>query len=123
MAQRSTANSIDDYIAEFPVAARGALEELRALIQGAASDATEKMSYAIPTYDLNGEHLVHFAGYEEHVGFYPTPSAIEAFRDELQPYKTAKGSVRFPLNKPLPAELITRMVEFRVRQVMGGDFA
>ena len=79
------------------------------------------MSYAIPTFDLNGEHLVHFAGYEKHVGFYPAPSAIEAFRDDLRPYKTAKGSVRFPLNEPLPAELITRIVAFRVREVTGGD--
>ena len=77
--------------------------------------------YRASTFDLNGEHLVHFAGYEKHVGFYPAPSAIEAFRDGLRPYKTAKGSVRFPLNEPLPAELITRMVEFRVREVTGGD--
>jgi len=123
MAKRSTANSIDEYIAEFPAPTRSALEELRRLIQAAAPGATETMSYAIPTFDLNGEHLVHFAGYDKHVGFYPAPSAIEAFRDDLLPYKTAKGSVRFPLDRPLPAELITRMVDFRVREVTGGHFA
>ena len=110
---------IDEYIAGFPAGTRRALEELRKLIRAAAPDATEVMSYAIPTFDLNGGHLVHFAGYEKHVGFYPAPSAIEAFKDELRPYRTAKGSVRFALDRPLPAELITRMVEFRVREVTG----
>jgi uncharacterized protein YdhG (YjbR/CyaY superfamily) len=117
MAKRSTASSIDEYIAGFPAPTRHALEELRALIRNVVPGATEVMSYAIPTFDLNGRHLVHFAGHERHAGFYPTPSAIEAFRDELQPYETAKGSVRFPLDRPLPAELIARMVEFRVREI------
>lgn len=123
MATRSTASTIDEYIGEFPAATRVALEEMRRLIHAAAPGAVETMSYAIPTFDLNGKHLVHFAAYAKHVGLYPTPSAILAFRDELQPYETAKGSVRFPLDRPVPADLITRMVEFRVREVTGGDSA
>ena len=95
------------------------LEELRALIKASAPDATETISYAIPTFDLNGRHLVHFAGYAKHIGFYPTGSGIEAFKDELQPYKSAKGSVQFPLGRPLPTDLIRRIVEFRVQENMG----
>lgn len=118
MANRSTAKTIDEYIAEFPPETRKVLEELRALITSLAPGATEKISYAIPTFHLNG-NLVHFAAFEKHVGFYPTPSGIEAFREELKPYKTAKGSVQFPLDQPLPTDLIRRMVEFRVRENTG----
>ena len=76
---------------------------MRALIRQTAPDATETISYAIPTFDLNGKHLVHFAGYAKHVGFYPVPSAMTAFADELAPYKRGKGSAQFPLGEPLPA--------------------
>ena len=89
------------------------------MIRSVAPAAIETMSYAIPTFDLNGKHLVHFAGYAKHIGFYPTPAAIEAFQDELDGYTRAKGSVQFPLNQPLPVDLIRRMVEFRVA-AMGG---
>src|SRR5262245_18793177 len=116
MANRSTANSVDEYIAEFPLETQKVLEEMRALIRACAPDATETISYAIPTFDLNGKHLVHFAGYDKHVGLYPTPSGIEAFKDELRQYKSAKGSVRFPLAEPQPADLIRRIVEFRVKE-------
>ena len=116
MADRSTANSIDEYVAGFPPETQKALEELRALIKASASGATEKISYAMPTFDLNGHHLVHFAGYAKHVGFYPVPSGVEAFKEELKPYKTGKGSVQFPLDRPLPADLIRRIVEFRVEE-------
>jgi len=111
---RSTAASIDEYICEYPPSTQTALREMRALIKAAAPDATETISYAIPTFDLNGEHLVHFAAYERHVGFYPTGSGVAAFKDELTAYKSAKGSVQFPLGQPLPADLIRRIVEFRV---------
>ena len=114
MANRSTARSINEYIAEFPAAIQEKLEELRALIRESAPDATETISYAIPTFDLGGRHLVHFAGYAKHVGLYPAPSGIEAFRKELEPYKSGKGSVQFPLGQPLPADLIRRIVRFRV---------
>ncbi len=116
MANRSTATSIDEYIAEFPPETQTVLEEMRALIKATAPEATETISYAIPTFDLMGKHLVHFAGYEGHVGFYPSPSGIAAFQEELKPYKSAKGSVQFPLGRPLPTELIRRIVEFRVRE-------
>jgi uncharacterized protein YdhG (YjbR/CyaY superfamily) len=115
MANRSTAGSIDEYIAEFPADTQTTLRELRAIIQAAAPDAKETMSYAIPTFDLHG-HLVHFAAFKNHVGFYPTSSGIEAFGQELTPYKSAKGSVRFPLGRPLPADLISRIVQFRAEE-------
>ena len=119
MANRSTANSIDEYIAGFPPETQKALEELRALIKASAPDATEKISYAMPTFDLNGHHLVHFAGYEKHVGFYPTGSGVEASKEELKPYKSGKGSVQFPLGQPLSTDLIRRIVEFRVEENTG----
>lgn len=118
MANRSAARSIDEYIAEFPPETRKVLEELRALIKASAPGATEKISYAIPTFHLNG-NFVHFAGYAKHVGFYPGASGIAAFQEELTPYKSAKGSVQLPLDQPLPADLIRRMVEFRVAESSG----
>ncbi len=119
MAKRSTANSIDEYIAAFPPETRKVLEELRTLIRASARDATETISYAIPTFDLNGKHLVHFAGYARHVGLYPAPSGLEAFQEDLKPYKTGKGSVQFPLDQPLPTDLIRRIVEFRLEESTG----
>jgi uncharacterized protein YdhG (YjbR/CyaY superfamily) len=116
MPMRSTADSIDEYIAEFPPETRSVLEHMRALIKESAPDATETISYAMPTFDLNGHHLVHFAGFKRHVGFYPIPSAIVAFSDELAPYRSGKGSARFPLDQPLPEDLIRRIVEFRVAE-------
>ncbi len=113
---RSTAATIDEYIAEFPPETQAALQEMRALIRACAPGATETISYAIPTFDLNGRHLVHFAGYAKHVGFYPIPSAMTAFAEELAPYKSGKGSAQFPLGRPLPADLIRRIVEFRVAE-------
>jgi uncharacterized protein YdhG (YjbR/CyaY superfamily) len=114
MTNRSTAKTIDEYIAGFPPEMQKVLQQLRALIRAEAPDATETISYAIPTFDLNG-HLVHFAGYARHVGFYPTGSGVEAFKEELKPYKSGKGSVQFPLGQPLPADLIRRIVRFRVK--------
>jgi len=90
---------------------------MRSLIAGVAPGATETISYAIPTFDLDGRHLVHFAGYAGHIGFYPTPSAIEAFGDEIEPFRSGKGSAQFPLGQQLPADLIRRIVAFRVREV------
>ncbi len=116
MRYRSAANSIDEYIAEFPPETRKVLEEVRALIKATAPEATETISYAIPTFDLNGKHLVHFAGYANHIGFYPIPSGLEAFTEELKPYKRGKGSVQFPLDRRMPAGLIRRIVKFRVAE-------
>lgn len=119
MTNRSTAASIDAYIAEFPQETQKVLQQVRALIKATAPGATETMSYAIPTFDLKGGHLVHFAGYDKHIGFYPGASGIAAFKDELRAYNNAKGSVQFPLGEPIPADLVRRMVEFRVAENAG----
>jgi uncharacterized protein YdhG (YjbR/CyaY superfamily) len=119
MPSRSTANSIDEYIAGFPPETQKVLREVRALIRASAPKATETISYAIPTFDLNGRHLVHFAGYERHIGFYPGSSGIAAFKEELESFKSAKGSVQFPLGQPMPVDLIRRIVAFRVEAATG----
>jgi uncharacterized protein YdhG (YjbR/CyaY superfamily) len=116
MAMRSSTGSIDEYIGEFPPETQKLLEEVRALVREGAPDATETISYAMPTFDLNGRHLVHFAGFKHHVGLYPTPSGIEAFKEDLEPYKSGKGSAQFPIDKPLPVDLIRRIVAFRVQE-------
>jgi uncharacterized protein YdhG (YjbR/CyaY superfamily) len=116
MPGRPLAKSIDDYIAEFPPETQTVLTQVRTIVRDAAPGATETISYAIPTFDLNGRHLVHFAGYAHHIGFYPIPSAAEAFKEELSIYKSGKGSVQFPLDRPMPTDLIRRIVEFRVEE-------
>jgi uncharacterized protein YdhG (YjbR/CyaY superfamily) len=118
MPSRPTAHSIDEYIAGFPPETRAMLEEMRAIIRQAAPDATETISYAIPTFDLNG-HLVHFAGFKSHVSFFPTGQGVAAFQAEFALYKGGKGTVQFPLGTPLPTDLIRRVVEFRVAQNTG----
>src|SRR4029079_10443108 len=114
---RETATTIDEYIAGFPPETQRILQELRSLIREHAPDATETISYAMAAFDLNGQHLVFFAGYPQHVGFYPIPSGMDAFKEELSRYKTGKGSVQFPLEEPLPHDLIRRIVEFRVAEI------
>ena len=103
------------YITGFPEVTQRLLEEMRHTIREAAPEAEEKISYGIPTYTM-GHNLVHFAGYERHIGFYPGPSGIKAFREELAAYKMAKGSVQFPLDKPLPFKLVYRIVQYRVEE-------
>lgn len=112
---KQPANAIDEHIAAFPASTQKMLQQLRQTIQKAAPEATETIGYGIPTYKLYG-NLVHFSGYDHHIGFYPAPAAIEKFKDELADYKGAKGSVQFPLDKPLPLALIKKIVEFRVAQ-------
>lgn len=107
--------SIDEYIAEFPEDVQQRLEELRGVIKAAAPAATEKISYQMPTFALKG-NLVHFAAYKKHIGFYPAPSGIEAFRDELSVYQLSKGAIRFPLDQPLPLDLIEKIVRYRVAE-------
>ena len=107
--------TIDEYIESFPGDIQARLKQLRALIQRAAPEAQEKISYQMPTFYLNG-NLVHFAAYPKHIGFYPTPSGIEAFQKELSKYKSSKGAVQFPLDAPLPLKLIERIVKFRVKE-------
>ena len=113
--QKAGFTSIDEYIASFPEPIQERLRNLRATIKAAAPEATEKISYQMPTFFLNG-NLVYFGVSKNHIGFYPTPAAIEAFKDELSVYKGAKGSVQFPFDQPLPHELISRIVQFRVGQ-------
>ena len=108
-------SSIDEYIATFPEDIQKILQEIRATIQAAAPEAKEKISYQMPTFTLNG-NLVHFAAFKKHIGFYPTPSGTQAFQEELAIYKGAKGSVRFPLDQPMPLALIRKIVEFRVAE-------
>ena len=105
--------SVDTYLNSFPPATKKQMEKLRSLIRKAAPKAEELISYKMPAYKLHGV-LVYFAGYDHHIGFYPMPSAIEKFHRELSKYKKAKGTVQFPIDETLPADLITRMVKFRV---------
>jgi uncharacterized protein YdhG (YjbR/CyaY superfamily) len=116
MADRSGASSVDAYIAEFPPEVQQVLQEMRNLIKASAPDATETISYAMPTFDLNRRHLVHYAAFKHHIGLYPTPTGVEAFQAELAAYKTSKGAVRFPLGQPLPTDLIRRIVAFQVAE-------
>lgn len=108
-------DAVDQYIQAQPERTRELLTQLREAIRRASPEATEKISYGVPTFDYHG-NLVHFAAFKQHIGFYPTPSAIEAFKDELKSFKHAKGSVQFPLADPLPLDLVTRIVQFRVKE-------
>jgi uncharacterized protein YdhG (YjbR/CyaY superfamily) len=111
----NTPKTIDEYIAGFSPDVQDILEEIRATIREAAPGAEETISYQMPTFRLNG-NLVHFAAFQRHVGFYPTPSGIEEFKTDLAAYKGAKGSVQFPIDQPIPFDLIRRIVEFRVKE-------
>jgi uncharacterized protein YdhG (YjbR/CyaY superfamily) len=106
---------IDEYIASFPPNVQKVLQAVRATIRAAAPEATEKISYRMPTYHLHG-NLVHFAGYANHIGFYPTPSGIAHFTKDLSRYRQGRGSVQFPLDEPIPHDLIARIVAFRVQE-------
>jgi uncharacterized protein YdhG (YjbR/CyaY superfamily) len=110
--------NIDEYISNFPEEVQVKLQQIRALISRHASGAREAISYGIPTFKLNG-NLVHFAAFKAHLGFYPGASGIEAFGDQLGNYHTSKGTVQFPLDKPLPVKLIADIVKFRVQQNLG----
>ena len=107
--------TIDEYISMFPDDVRTILNQVRQTIRTAAPEARETINYQMPTFTLNG-NLVHFAGFKNHIGFYPTPTGIEAFKEELSVYKGAKGSVQFPLDQPMPLSLIRRIVEYRVKE-------
>jgi uncharacterized protein YdhG (YjbR/CyaY superfamily) len=107
------AKNIDDYIADFPKDIQKKLKDMRATIKKAAPKAEETIKYAMPTFILNG-NLVHFAAFKNHIGFYPAPMGIEAFKKELSKYKTSKGAVQFPLDEPLPLTVIGKIVKYRV---------
>ncbi len=114
-AKRKGVATMDEYIAGFPKEIQEILEKLRVTIKKAAPQSEETINYAIPTFTLNG-NLVHFAAAKNHIGFYPAPSAIKAFNEELSVYEGAKGSIKFAIDKPLPLGLITKIVKFRVKE-------
>ena len=105
-------NSIYDYILQFPPDIQEVLTELRRVIKEAAPEAKEKISWGMPTFVLEG-NLVHFAAYKKHIGFYPGDSGIEAFKKDIEKYKSSKGAVQFPIGEPMPYELISRIVKYR----------
>lgn len=116
-----TPRTIDEYIAGFSPDVQDVLQKIRLTIREAAPDAQETISYQMPTFTLKG-NLVHFAAFKSHIGFYPVPTGIEAFRDELAVYKQGKGSVQFPLDQPIPYDLISKIVAFRVQENLAKAF-
>lgn len=108
--------NIDDYISTFPKEVQERLTEIRKLIKKEEPTVMESISYGMPSFKLNGQPLVYFAGYKSHIGFYPIPSGIEKFKKELSVYKQGKGSVQFPQNKPLPVDLIQKILKFRIEE-------
>jgi len=111
--------TIDEYIRTFPKDVQTILEKIRKTIREAAPGAVETISYQMPTFKLNSRGLVYFAAFKNHIGFYPIPSGVEAFEKELSPYKQGKGSVQFPIDQPVPYDLVKRIVTFRVNENLG----
>ena len=112
-------STIDKYIAEFPANIQIILEKIRQTIKKVAPDSNELISYQMPAFKLNGKNLVYFAVWKNHIGFYPTSSATKEFKKELSAYKWAKGSIQFPLDKPIPYDLIKKIVKFRAEEDLG----
>lgn len=108
--------TIDEYIAGFPPEVQRIMEQVRATIRKAAPDATESISYRIPTFKLHGSYLVYFAGHTKHIGVYPAPVDAPALKKELAPYATGKGTVQFPMDKPIPTDVITKIVKYRAKE-------
>ena len=108
--------TIDEYTKTFPEDVQIILEKIRQTIREAAPEAVEAISYGIPTFKLNGRYLVYFAAWKNHIGFYPMPSGAKAYKKELSVYKQGKGSIQFPLDKPIPYDLVRKIVIFRVRE-------
>jgi len=108
--------TIDEYIETFPKNVQSLLEKMRQTIRKAAPEAVEAISYQIPTFKLNGRYLVYLAAWKNHIGFYPIPSGTEAFKKELSQYKRGKGTVQFPIDKPIPYDLVRKIVTFRMKE-------
>ena len=117
--ERKQFKTIDEYIRMFPDNVRVLLEQVRLAVRRAAPEAVETISYRMPAFKLDGKVLVFFAAWEKHIGFYPTPSGTRAFDRELSHYKRAKGSIQFPMNEPMPLDLIERIVRFRAEEIAG----
>lgn len=113
--EKKTPATVDEYISAYPEDVQQRLQAIRAAVRNAAPEAQEVISYGVPTFQLNG-NLVSFGAAKKHIGFYPTPGAVEAFQQQLSAYKGAKGSVQFPFDQPLPLDLIAEIVKFRVEQ-------
>jgi uncharacterized protein YdhG (YjbR/CyaY superfamily) len=124
-ASKNQFKNMDEYIKTFPNDVQNILEKMRQTIREAAPEAVEAISYQMPTFKLNGKNLVHFAAFKNHIGFYPIPSGIEAFKIELSSYKQGKGSVQFPMDKPIPYDLVKKIVKYRVKEnlekIKGGN--
>ena len=116
MADKKQFTTIDDYISTFPMETQSILEKMRQVIQKAAPDAVETISYNIPTFDLNGKHLVFFAAWKQHISLYPTPAGDEAFQQEMAPYKRVKSTIQFPLDTPVPYDLVEKCVTLLVKE-------
>jgi uncharacterized protein YdhG (YjbR/CyaY superfamily) len=114
--KRTKPTDIDEYIAAFPVATQSKLEQVRTTIKKAAPLAEEKISYGIPAFNFQDSYLVYFAGYKNHIGLYPAPTGVEAFKKEISDYKSGKGSLQFPLDKPMPLRLINKIIKFRIKE-------
>lgn len=110
------AKTVDEYISAYPVAIQNKLKEMRQLIKGAAPNATEDISYGMPAYKLNGI-IAYFGANKKHIGFYPTPSPIKAFEQELKDYATSKGAIQFPYDKPIPGKLVNRIIAYRISEL------
>ena len=111
------AKDIDAYIDDYPKPMKGLFKKIRQVVQVAAPKAEETIKYGIPTFVLDGKNLVHFGGFKNHVGFYPTPSAMAEYKKDLSKYESGKGSVQFPLSRPLPLNLIKKIVKYRIQEV------
>lgn len=110
--------NIDEYIKSYPKEVQEKLSQIRKIVKNLAPSAVETISYGMPTFKINGKNLVHFAGYKGHIGFYPTPSALNNFEKELSIYKTSKGTAQFKLDEKLPIKLIEEMVKFRIKETL-----
>ena len=108
--------SVDEYIASMPEETQMALEEIRAVIKTIAPNAEEQISYKMPAFKVNGDFFIHFSAWKNHIGMYPIPAGNDAFQKEIEPYRSAKSSLNFPLNKPMPLKLIRKVVKFRIAE-------
>ena len=117
---KTSLKNIDEYIGGFPVEVQEILQKVRETIHRAAPKAEETISYNMPTFNLNGHYLIYFAGYKHHISLYPAPSGVPEFREEIAPYESGKGTLKFPLDKPIPYGLIRRVVKHRIKESEAG---
>lgn len=115
--------NMDEYIAGFPTETQKVLQKIRMTIKKAAPEAEETISYKIPTFNLKGKYLIYFAAYKKHIGLYPAPIGNEKFKEEMAPYESGKGTLKFPLDQPIPFNLIQKIVKFRVKENIGRAIA